>query len=121
MYTYIIGSAAITDPSAAEAKARAQQERRKMKHLLENAERQLTPMERREKKRRKLNEDTRKQVHIAVFRVTDFSSGKHRFKANKNAEQYNLTGCILLLQNHNLNLVVVEGGTFTKHIYGSRS
>ncbi|ETO23078.1 hypothetical protein RFI_14107, partial [Reticulomyxa filosa] len=46
----VLGTVAIQDPSAAEAKARAQMEKRKMKHLLHNAEMQLTPMQRREKK-----------------------------------------------------------------------
>jgi len=50
----VLGTAAIQDPSAAEAKARAQMEKRKMKHLLHNAERQLTPMQKREKKRKKI-------------------------------------------------------------------
>eukprot|EP00479_Gromia_sphaerica_P006522 TRINITY_DN187_c0_g1_i1.p1 TRINITY_DN187_c0_g1~~TRINITY_DN187_c0_g1_i1.p1 ORF type:complete len:224 (-),score=59.84 TRINITY_DN187_c0_g1_i1:404-1075(-) len=104
----VLGNSAIQDPSAVEKKVRAQVEKRKIKHTLHNAERKLTPQERKLKKRAKLKEDTSNETQVALFRVTDLSNRKHRFKIDVNAQQYNLTGCCII--NPKCNLILIEGG-----------
>ena len=69
-----------------------QMRQRELNHEMRNQARALTPAERKEKKRKKLHEDTSREVHVAVFRVRDFSNLKHRFKIDVNAQQLNLTG-----------------------------
>lgn len=41
-------------------------------------------------------------------RITNLSYPKHKFKVEMNAQQLQLTGCVIL--NNKCNLVVVEGG-----------
>ena len=78
---------------------------------MRNLANKLTPKQRREKKIKKLKEDVSRGVTVAVFRVTDFSCLKYRFKVDINAQQYFLSGLVLLCPNENgKNLVVVEGG-----------
>merc|ERR1719461_1202856 len=84
--------------------------KRKMQHELHNESRKLTKKERSEKRKKKLQEDTSRQVHVALFRVADLSDGKKRYKVDIHASQYNLTGRALRLKDEPINLVVVEGG-----------
>ena len=78
------------------------------KHEEANAARKLTPEQRKAKKLRKLKEDLSCGVHVTVYRVRDLSNQAIKFKVDMNAQQYHLTGCVLLF--HNVNLVIVEGG-----------
>jgi U4/U6 small nuclear ribonucleoprotein PRP3 len=77
---------------------------------MRNLSAKLTPKERKEKKIRKLQEDTSKGVSVAVFRLRDFSNLKHRFKVDVNAQQLFLSGLALICASERMNLVVVEGG-----------
>lgn len=104
----VLGSQSYADPSAAEGKAKTQMRIRRMKHLLHNENRRLTPSQRSEKKRKQLLEDTNKEVHVSVFRVSNLSDTKIQWKIKTNAKQYNLTGRMLLFKN--MNMVLVEGG-----------
>jgi U4/U6 small nuclear ribonucleoprotein PRP3 len=88
----MLGDQAVADPSKVEQRVQLQMQQRQLNHEMRNQARKLTPAERKEKKRKKLHEDTSRQVHVAVFRVKDFSDSKHRFKVDVNAQQYNLTG-----------------------------
>jgi len=106
----VLGSQAIQDPTSCEAKARASMLKRKMEHELHNEKRRLTGQQKREKKRLRLQEDTSKEVHVALYRVSDLSDGKKRYKVDINASQYNLTGRCIRIKGAPLNLVVVEGG-----------
>lgn len=108
----VLGDQAIADPSRVELKVIQQMQQRILNHEMRNQAAKLTPKERKEKKTRKLMEDVSKGIHVAVFRVTDFSSLKHRFKVDVNAQQLFLSGLVLLCQDDtkNKNLVVVEGG-----------
>jgi len=106
----VLGSQAIMDPSCCEAKARASMLKRKMEHELHNEKRRLTGQQKREKKRLRLQEDTSKEVHVALYRVSDLSDGKKRYKVDINASQYNLSGRCIRIKGAPLNLVVVEGG-----------
>ena len=97
----VLGNSAIIDPSAAEFKAKAQMEKRRIKHLLHNAKRKLDPTQKRIKKRKKLEEDTSREVYINLFKIGRLNK-KNKFKCQINAQQYNLTGCILILKNEDI-------------------
>ncbi len=45
---------------------------------------------------------------MTVYRVRDVSNPANKFKVDMNAQQYHLTGCMLLYQD--VNIVAVEGG-----------
>lgn len=104
----VLGSDAVQDPSKVEAYVRAQMESRKRAHEAANAARKLTKEQARYKRIKKIKEDTSHQVHIAVYRVSDFSNPSHRFKVETNANQLLMTGLVAL--HSDCNVVVVEGG-----------
>jgi U4/U6 small nuclear ribonucleoprotein PRP3 len=104
----ILANEAIEDPTAVEAQVRAQMEKRKISHEMHNESRRLNPTQKREKHRKKLQEDTSKEVISCVFKVADLSNSSHLFKVNINAEQYGLTGGIIMYDD--CNLVIIEGG-----------
>lgn len=56
-----------------------QMRQRELNHEMRNLSAKLTPAERRAKRNAKLQEDTSRQVFIAVFRIKDFSDAKHRY------------------------------------------
>merc|ERR1712228_771347 len=95
----VLGAAAIRDPTAAESIARAQMWKRKLKHELHNATNQLTPAQRREKKRKKLQEDTSKEVHVSIFVIFKLFGKLNKGKICLNAQQRNLTGALIMLNS----------------------
>lgn len=104
----VLGNEAISEPSAMEARVRKQMETRAEKHMEHNESRKLTTEEKREKRRKKLQEDTNVEVHVAVFRAGDMTDGRRKFKVDISAQQYNLTGATVVFDN--CNVVTVEGG-----------
>ena len=106
----ILGDQAVADPSKVEQRVMQQIHERQLKHEMRNLSAKLTPAEKRDKLRRKMTEDTSKQAYVAVFRVRDLSSAKHKFKVDVNAQQFNLSGAVLMCESIKDNLVVVEGG-----------
>eukprot|EP00731_Ephydatia_muelleri_P017807 Em0010g905a len=104
----VLGTEAIQDPTKVEAHVRAQMAERQRKHEEANAARKLTPAESRAKKLKKVKEDVSCGVHVTVYRVRDLSNPKTKFKVDMNAQQYHLTGCVLLYKD--VNLVILEGG-----------
>lgn len=106
----VLGDQAIADPSKVELKVLQQMQQRVLNHEMRNQAAKLTPKQKKEKKIRKLLEDTSRGVSVAVFRVTDMSSRKFRFKVDVNAQQLFLSGIVLLCDEPGKNLVVVEGG-----------
>ena len=56
-------------------------------HEKANAERKLTPEERKQKMVRKLKEDTTAGVCVAVFRVRNLNNPAKKFKVETNAKQ----------------------------------
>lgn len=106
----ILGKEAVADPSAVEARVRAQVDKRFRDHMRRNEERKLTKEQRREKRIAKLKEDTSAGVHVAVFRVSHLFSGQAKFKMEANAEQLYLTGGVVLCAAERCNVAVVEGG-----------
>ncbi|CAG5077489.1 Similar to PRPF3: U4/U6 small nuclear ribonucleoprotein Prp3 (Homo sapiens) [Cotesia congregata] len=87
----VLGTEAIQDPTKIEAHVRQQMAKRLKAHEDANAARRLTVDQRREKKARKLKEDTSNGVFVEA-----------------NAKQLYLTGCVMLFRD--CNVVVVEGG-----------
>lgn len=104
----VLGNEAISEPSKMEAKVRKQMSERQEKHQEHNEARSLTVEQKRDKKRKKLAEDTNIEVHVAVFRAGDLTDGKRKFKVEIHAQQFNLTGATVIYGN--CNVVVVEGG-----------
>lgn len=102
------GAAAVMDPTALEAMVQREVAERLAKHEHDNAERALTPAQRREKKRRKLIDDTAAGTHVAVYRVRDLSHPQRRYKVNWTAKELLLTGAVVSLPA--FSIVVVEGG-----------
>lgn len=118
-----------------ELKVVQQMQSRLIAHRMRNLQLKLTPKQKTEKKLRKLQEDVSHGVFVAVFRVTDFSCSKYRFKVDVFAQQWFLSGLALLnletqsatqnaqilgsnpdtqnnlgLSSVQQNLIVVEGG-----------
>ncbi|RLN52781.1 hypothetical protein BBJ29_000749 [Phytophthora kernoviae] len=106
----VLSEQAVADPSAIERKVREQMAQREKNHEMRNLARKLTPEERREKKLRKIKQDAAGDIHVALFKVPDLSNPQHRFKVDVNAQQYHLTGGVLICKDSNINMVVVEGG-----------
>lgn len=104
----VLGSEQVQDPTKVEAHVREQMAKRQRAHEEANASRKLTTEQRRDKKLRKLKEDTSRGVHVAVYRVLSLTNPAKKFKVEMNAKQLFLTGCVVLYRN--VNLVVVEGG-----------
>lgn len=104
----ILSNEAVEDPTAVEAKVRAQMEKRRLAHEMHNEAHKLTNQEKREKKRLKLQEDTASEVHRCVFWLPNVENESNRFKICINAEQFNLSGVLLI--NSLCSMVLVEGG-----------
>lgn len=64
----VLGTEAVQDPTKVEAHVREQMAKRQKAHEEANAARRLTADQRREKKVRKLKEDTTLGVSVAVYR-----------------------------------------------------
>jgi U4/U6 small nuclear ribonucleoprotein PRP3 len=103
----VAGAEGVVAPTALEAKAKAQIAARQVAHLAANAARQLTPQERAEKLRRKWADPEGTPLEVRVFRVGDLRHWRRRLKVERNAKQYDLTGCLML--EPECNVVVVEG------------
>ncbi|XP_023316106.1 U4/U6 small nuclear ribonucleoprotein Prp3 [Trichogramma pretiosum] len=105
----VLGNEAVQDPTKIEAHVKQQMAKRLKAHEDANAARRLTADQRREKKARKIKEDTSLGVHVAVFRIRDLiNNASKKFKVETNAKQLYLTGCVMLFRD--CNVVVVEGG-----------
>ncbi|KAF2357128.1 Pre-mRNA-splicing factor 3 [Trinorchestia longiramus] len=104
----VLGTEAVLDPTKMERHVRDQMAKRQHEHEKANAERKLTPLQRKEKRLSKISEDTSSGVHVSVYRVTDLSNGSHKFKVETNAKQLLMTGTVVLFKD--VNVVVVEGG-----------
>jgi U4/U6 small nuclear ribonucleoprotein PRP3 len=100
----VLGDQAVADPSKVEMKVLQQMQQRVLNHEMRNQAAKLTPQQRKEKRLRKLQEDTSRAVHVAVFRVKDFSNLKYRFKVDVNAQQRFLSGVGTYCLFHSLPL-----------------
>ncbi|XP_064463829.1 U4/U6 small nuclear ribonucleoprotein Prp3-like isoform X2 [Ornithodoros turicata] len=104
----VLGTQQVQDPTKIEAHVREQMVKRQRAHEEANASRKLTVEQRREKKVKKLKEDTTRGVHVSVYRVLNLTNQSKKFKVEMNAKQLFLTGCVVLYKN--VNIIVVEGG-----------
>ncbi|KAI1290561.1 pre-mRNA processing factor 3-domain-containing protein [Xylaria venustula] len=104
----VLGEEAVKDPTAVEARVNKEIADRHAKHVETNEERKLTKDQRHEKLAKNQEKDVAKGVHMLAFKVNSLANGQHRFKVNKNAEQHNLQG--LVIMHPKQNLIIVEGG-----------
>lgn len=104
----VLGEQAVKDPTAVEARVNREIAQRQHDHESSNAERALTKEQRQEKLKTQQSEDAAKGLKIAVFRVDDLSSGKHRYQVDIGAKQNALTGVVIM--NPSMYLIIVEGG-----------
>merc|ERR1719495_2311449 len=104
----VLGNEAIQDPTKVEAHVREQMAKRKATHEKMNADRKLTPDQRKDKNIRKIKEDTSGGVDVAVYRVKSLQNPSKKFKVETNARQLWMTGTIVIYED--VNVVVVEGG-----------
>ena len=111
----VLGEQAVKDPTAVEARVNKEIAQRATDHLKANEDRKLTKEEKDEKLKTQQAADEAKGVKVAVFRVDDLSSGKHRYQIDVNAKQNALTGIVVL--HPKMNLVIVEGGTHSINAY----
>ncbi|KAJ7721942.1 pre-mRNA processing factor 3-domain-containing protein [Mycena maculata] len=113
----VLTSDAVQDPTRVEARIRREVAMRKHGHEKMNAERKLTDEQRREKIETKKEEEDKRGIYGAVFKIKNLSDPAHRFKVRKNAEQLNLTG--LCIFNPHFSMVYVEGAAkFIKNYKG---
>lgn len=111
----VLGEQAVKDPTAVEARVNREIAQRANDHEKANAERALTAQQRAEKLKQQQAGDEAKGVKVAVFRVDDLSSGKHRYQVDVNAKQNALTGIVVL--HPTMNLIIVEGGAHSINAY----
>ncbi|KAI9472355.1 MAG: pre-mRNA processing factor 3-domain-containing protein [Benjaminiella poitrasii] len=104
----VLGEEAIQDPTKVEARVRKEMEHRQRMHDRANEQRKLTAEERRAKIMNKLKDDQKVSNEVAVFKVKYCSHPKLRYKIEMNAQQYQLTGIVIV--HPKCNLVIVEGG-----------
>jgi len=57
---------------------------------------------------KKLKDDMVAGIGVQVYRVNDLSNQSNKFKVDMNAQQYMLSGCVVL--HKDLNMVIVQGG-----------
>ena len=104
----VLGEQAVKDPTAVEARVNREIAQRATDHEKANEDRALTKEQRAEKLKNQIAGDEAKGVKVAVFRVDNLSSGKHRYQVDINAKQNALTGIVVL--HPTMNIVIVEGG-----------
>ena len=106
----VLGSEAVQDPTRLEMEIRTATAEREQAHVDRNIARKLTPSERREKKERKLFDDSTNTVEttVCVYKIRDLSHPQTRFKVDVNAQENRLTGAAVITDG--ISVVVVEGG-----------
>jgi len=113
-YMQILTKEAIADPSKTEAEVRRIVEERYNKHLHHNLERKLTPQQKLEKRKRKLNKDLNEECRTALFRIETLANPSHKWKIDVTAQELMLTGMCLIPDKAFSKtipcLVVIEGG-----------
>jgi U4/U6 small nuclear ribonucleoprotein PRP3 len=88
----VLGDQAVADPSKVEMRVLEQMQKRQLNHEMRNQAGKLTPAEKKNKQSRKMQEDTSRLVHVAVFGIKALANPKHKFKVDVNAQQNFLTG-----------------------------
>ena len=91
----VLTDTAAADPTAIEKEVRAQMAERAEAHEDRNLARALTPAERKEKKLRKMFQETgggTGETHVRVYRIESLRNPKHKFRVDINAQENRLTG-----------------------------
>jgi len=104
----VLGQQAVQDPTKIEAHVREQIAKRQKAHEEANAARKLNADQKKQKKIKKIKEDTSLGVNVAVYRVLNLINPAKKFKVEANAKQLLMTGVVVLYRN--VNVIVVEGG-----------
>lgn len=113
----VLGSEATQDPTKLEMEIRSAAAEREQAHVDRNIARKLTPAERREKKERKLFDDSSTiETIVSVYKINDLSHPQARFKVDVNAQENRLSGCAVISEG--ISVVVVEGGSKSIKRYG---
>ncbi|XP_030931616.1 protein RDM16 isoform X2 [Quercus lobata] len=113
----VLGSEATQDPTRLEKEIRSAAAEREQAHIDRNIARKLTPAERREKKERKLfDESNTPEAIVSVYKINDLSHPQTRFKVDVNAQENRLSGCAVICDG--ISVVVVEGGNKSIKRYG---
>ena len=103
----VLTSQAVSDPTKVEARVRREIAARKEAHDRQNAERKLTPEQRRDKRERKKEADAAKGLVCQAYRIRHLVSPRHKFKVRRNALDHALTGVCVF--HPSMAVVVVEG------------
>ncbi|XP_017779083.1 PREDICTED: U4/U6 small nuclear ribonucleoprotein Prp3 isoform X2 [Nicrophorus vespilloides] len=112
----VLGTEAVQDPTKIEAHVREQMAKRQKAHEEMNASRQLTAEEKRNKKIKKIKEDTTLGVFVSIYRIRNLHElASKKFKVETNAKQLFMTGCVMLYPD--CCVVVVEGGPKQQKAY----
>ncbi|KAL1122459.1 hypothetical protein AAG570_002790 [Ranatra chinensis] len=111
----VLGTEAVQDPTKIEAKVKADMAKRAKAHQEANQARKLTRDQRREKRRRTIQEDTTLGAHVAVYRVRDLSNMTKKFKVEMNCKQMYMTGAVIMFKD--CNVIIVEGGPKQQNKY----
>ncbi|KAN0061378.1 U4/U5/U6 small nuclear ribonucleoprotein prp3 [Thecaphora frezii] len=105
----VLTSEAVADPTKVEARVRREIAARKEAHLRANEERKLTPEQKREKAKRKVEADEAKGLFCQVYRVKRLGKGWQLRKVRMGIMDYHLTGVVVV--HPAFSLVVVEGAS----------
>ncbi|KAL8697613.1 MAG: hypothetical protein Q9224_002225 [Gallowayella concinna] len=111
----VLGEEAVKDPTAVEARVSREIAERANKHDRINEERKLTKEQKHEKLAKQQQQDAALGIFCTVYKIESLANPQHRFKVDKNAKDYNLTG--LTIQHPKFNLVIVEGGAHSIQAY----
>ncbi|KAK9241246.1 pre-mRNA processing factor 3-domain-containing protein [Lipomyces kononenkoae] len=111
----VLTNEAIKDPTLVEARVRREMEERRQKHLQDNLDRKLSQEQKHEKLKEKLQQDEKRGIICAIFRIGSLANPQHSYKINVNARELDLTGVTIV--NPKFNVVVVEGGSRAIRLY----
>ncbi|GAC99641.1 hypothetical protein PHSY_007244 [Pseudozyma hubeiensis SY62] len=103
----VLTSEAVSDPTKIEARVRREIAARAEAHERHNADRKLTPDQRREKLELKKFRQEDQGLACQVYKVRHLISGRHKFKVKRNALDHALTGVVVF--GEKMALIVVEG------------
>ncbi|CAJ2630446.1 unnamed protein product [Trifolium pratense] len=113
----VLGTEATQDPTRLEKEVRNAAAEREQAHVDRNIARKLTPSEQREKKKRKLFDDSNTPDRlVALYKINNLSHPQTRIKVDLNAQYNQLTGCAVIYDG--ISVVVVEGKSKTIKRYG---
>lgn len=110
-FMQIFKDESIADPSLIEQKVKQAYEERYNKMIEQNAKNALTKEQKREKRKRKLEKDSKKECRGCLIRIRKLKCNLNRYKIQKNGQQLYLTGICLMNRPGEINsLLYFEGG-----------